>query len=71
MLHETAVSWVREREAKTRLATPWKETPAEFGIRMRAVCQDINDSCDVEGLCRKFPERVQKVVDAEGDRICH
>ena len=26
MLHETAVAWIRRREAKARTSTPWKET---------------------------------------------
>ena len=46
-----------------------KETPAEYAARLRSICQHINANFDVEGLCRKFPERVQLVVDAEGDRI--
>ncbi len=33
------------------------------------ICQHINANFDVEGLCRKFLERVQLVVDAEGGRI--
>ena len=33
------------------------------------ICQGINENCDVEGLCRKVPERVQATVDAEGGRI--
>ena len=37
LLHETAVSWVRRREATTRPATPWKETVEEFGIAAK-VC---------------------------------
>jgi len=69
MLHGTAVSWIRVRERRTRPATPWTETPEEHATRLRAICQAINEKCDVEGLCRKFPERVQGVVDAKGDRI--
>ena len=50
-------------------ATPWTETTEEFTTRLHAICQDMIEKCDVEGLCRKFPERVQGVVDAKGDRI--
>ena len=32
-------------------------------------CQYINEHHDVDGLCRKLPERLQKLVDAKGDRI--
>ena len=54
---------------RTRPATPWTETVEEFGARFRIICQDINEHCDVEGLCRKFPKRVQAAVDAKGDHI--
>ena len=48
---------------------PWSESPAELGTRLQTICQDINKNCDVDALCRRFPQRVQMVVDAEGDRI--
>ena len=69
MLHETAVAWIRHRETRSRPATPWTETPVEFGARLRRICQDINANCDVEGLCRKLPEHAQEVADNEGGRI--
>ena len=69
MLHETAVAWVRRRETVTQTQEPWHETVEEFGTRLRAICQHVNANFDVEGLCKKLPERLQKVVDAEGDRI--
>ena len=69
LLHETAVAWVRRREEATRPREAWKETVAEFGARLRKICQDINDSCDVEGLCRGLPRRVEALVEAHGDRI--
>jgi hypothetical protein len=69
LLHETAVAWIRHREKTVRPARPWEETPAEFGSRLRTICQDINDTLDVEGLCRAFPKRLDALVDAEGDRI--
>ena len=33
------------------------------------ICDHINRHFDVEGLCKGLPERVQKVIDKEGDRI--
>ena len=69
MLHETAVAWVRKRETVTQTTEPWRETVEEFHARLRGICQHVNANYDVDGLCRKFPERLQKVVDAEGDRI--
>ena len=41
----------------------------EFGARLRAICQDINDNLDVDNLCKALPKRVQALRDAEGDRI--
>ena len=57
------------REETTRPAEPCTETPEEFGARLRSICQGINDNLDVDGLCRDLPNRVQLVVDAQGDRI--
>ena len=68
-MHETAVAWIRRRETRSRPAVPWSESPAELGTRLQTICQDINNNCDVDALCRRFPQRVQMVVDAEGDRI--
>ena len=69
MLHETAVAWARRRETVTQTREPWRETVEECGARLRGICQYINANHDVEGLCRKLPERLEKLVDAEGDRI--
>ena len=45
-------------------------------MRMRKARRDKTDICDrisrhfdVEGLCKGLPDRVQKVIDSEGDRI--
>ena len=69
MLHETAVAWIKRREAKARSPTPWTETEEEFGTRLRGIVQDINNKCNVDGLCRALPRRVEKIIAAEGDRI--
>ena len=37
--------------------------------RLREICQHVNANYDVEGLCRKLPERLQLLVDARGDRM--
>ena len=71
MLHETAVSWIRRREALNRMTKPWEETPEQFATRLKSVVQEINDTLNVEGLCRAFKQRVQKLVDREGDRISY
>ena len=48
---------------------PWKETAEEFAGRLRDIGRYINQNYDVSGVCRSFPNRVQMVVDADGDRI--
>ena len=71
LLHETAVSWIRYRETKTRVTKPWEETLEAYSSRMKRIVQDINDRLDVDGLCRGLPKRLQELVDAEGGRIPH
>ena len=67
--HETTVAWIRKLEKTVRPSRPWQETPAQFGKRMRDICQIVNDRYNVESLCRSLPKRLQALVDAEGDRI--
>ena len=71
MLHETAVSWIRRREATMRMTKPWEETPHQFSVRMKDIVQEINDTLNVECFCRAFKERVDKLVERGGDRISH
>ena len=35
------------------------------------IVQMINDTVNVDGLCRAFKQRVEKMVERDGDRICH
>ena len=69
MLHETSVAWIRRRETVTQTREPWTETVEAFGIRLKGICQYINDNYEVEDLCRELPERIQEVIDEDGDRI--
>ena len=71
LLHETVVAWVRSREKVTQPKYPWTETEAQYGSRLRGICQYINQNYDVDSLCRALLKRVQKVVDAGGGRINH
>ena len=71
MLHETAVSWIRRREALNRMPNPWEETPEQFATRLKGVVKETNETLNVEGLCRAFKQRVQKLVVRDGDRISH
>ena len=68
-LHQTAVAWIRYREKKSKPKVPWEATPAELGQRLRAICQAINDNLEVDDLRKRFPKRLQELVDAEGDRL--
>ena len=69
LLHETAVSWIRYRLARTLPAEPWAETVEQFSARLRSIAADINDNLNVEGLCKDFPKRIQQIIDVGGDNI--
>eukprot|EP00973_Karenia_brevis_P013796 1872766-Karenia_brevis.AAC.1 len=68
-LHGTAVSWVRYRLERTLPRTPWTETTEEFSNRLKEIAWDINAHLNVEGLCWKFPGRIQELIDREGGRL--
>ena len=69
MLHETAVSWIRYRLARTVPTKPWEESREAYTARLKRICEDINANLDVEGLCRGFTKRIEKLVDREGGRL--
>ena len=69
MLHETAVSWMRDRLTKTLPKRCWEEAPEAYRARLKACAAHINGTCDVEGLCRELPSRVKDLADREGDRL--
>ena len=69
LLHETAVSWLRAGLTATTPASPETETEEEYYARLQEVCADVNRRHDVEGLCKGFRARLQKVVEKEGDAI--
>ena len=69
MLHETAVAWLRRRLALTLPAKPWLETREEFGSRLKQCAQHVNDTYDVESLCRDFPQRIDELIEREGNRL--
>ena len=50
-------------------AKAWEETREAYTARLKKVCDDINSTLDVEGLCRAFPARVDKLVLKEGGRL--
>ena len=71
MLRETAVAWVRLRDARTQPRHLYKETVAEYGARLARAAQHINAKFDVQSLCRQLPERLDKLVPLEGDRLMY
>ena len=69
LLHETAVSWVRNKLRRAKPETmPWKETPAQWSRRMMAAVGEANLG-DVDGLCKQFPERLEECVAAGGNKL--
>ena len=69
LLHETAISWVKSREGKTKPPKAWEETREAFTARMRGIVQEVNASCDVEGLCYGFLKRLGELVERKGARL--
>ena len=70
LLHETAISWLRRREEKTRPRKPWLETPMDFAQRLEDVTRGINEDCKVKELCLEFPRRLEQLVhETHGDRL--
>ena len=69
MLHETAVSWIRLRLARSVPAKAWEETREQYTARLKSICREINETLDVEGLCRALPARIAKLVERKGDRL--
>ncbi len=61
-LHETAVSWVRQRLRLTLPKEPWSETEEAFEARLKAAAIWVNDKHDVDGLCREMPRRMHDLV---------
>ena len=73
LLHETANAWLIQRLDKTAalLKKPWLETPGELAKRTATCVKDINQTCDVDGLCRGFPARLEDLKERKGDRLGH
>ena len=69
MLHETAVSWMREKLTKTLPTKCWEETVEAYRARLKACAAQINGAYDVEGLCRELPSRVADLDRRKGDRL--
>ena len=70
LLHETAVSWMRQRLYATAPKRRWEETPEQLATRLQAAVAHCNDEYNVSGLCRKFTSRLTELVkETAGDRL--
>ena len=47
----------------------WRETSASYYSRLKRICREINAEYDVDGLCRKWPERIAQLIRNEGSRL--
>ena len=69
-LHETTVSWMRERMKRTQPVEPWAESEEQLGKRLKAAAGHCTSRHDVKGLCKEFPARIHDLVHvAKGDRL--
>ena len=69
LLHETAVAWIRKGLSTSVPRVPWKETRAQYSMRLRHVVAAINGHHDVKGLCRGLPGRMDRLKGRQGDRL--
>ena len=46
-----------------------EETREAYATRLKRICDEINDTLDVEGSCRSFLHKVAKLIDQEGGRL--
>ena len=61
-LHETAVTWIRQRLKRNQPTIPLQESEAQLGARLQAAAEHINAQYDVDGLCKEFPGRMHDLV---------
>ena len=70
LLHETAVSWIRQRLYVTAPKRRWEETPEQLATRLEAAASHSNEYYNVSGLCRKFTGRLRELKSVtHGDRL--
>ena len=70
LLHETAISWLRRQEEKSRPVLPWEETPQEFAARLQRAVDHINTTFKVRAMSLEFPDRLDLLVNkTKGDRL--
>ena len=70
LLHETAVSWFRNRMRLERpVGLPWLESREQWAARAQRCVRIINNEHDVAALSRSFPTRLLECRDKGGERL--
>ena len=71
LLHETAVGWIRNYLRKHPFARSGTLDAQEARLRklLKQCADHINAHYDVEGLCYRFPARLQEMIDKGGQRL--
>ena len=57
------------RPRVTVSAKAWEETRDQYATRLKTACEDVNATCNVEGLCRGFMNRINQLVECQGGRL--
>ena len=70
LLHETAVGMFRNLLRKEKPVTlPWRESVEQWAQRAGKCVDRMNAEYDLDGLCRRFPERLRKLEANKGERL--
>ena len=71
LLHETAVSWVRNylRKQPFKLASTPSGSAHRLSVVLREAAWHINEHYEVGQLCLALPKRLKELVATEGDRL--
>ena len=77
LLYETAAAWIRKGLSTSVPRTPWKETRAQYGARLRHLVAAMNGHHDVDGALQRPagppgraktpPGRPVELIDREKD----
>jgi len=73
LLHETAVSWIRKflKQHPVRLVKDMDENTRRVKAVLQEACSHINTHYEVDDLCSSLPDRLQALVEKEGERLKH
>ena len=71
--HETVAAWIRcyQRRHPVPKHDDLDVMETSFVNNCNQCMQWINSKYDLEGVHRKFPERIQEGLDSEGERLPH